>query len=301
MLSSLFLSLATLEKYIALFLLVSYSLYLFLYEKGKLNLKIIILCLATIIIPTLLWINHGLNLKECVWSHISFSSFSDIFNYNFYILKLSEIAYGLNPLTFLFAILFFILFLSNFKNETVDFVLLWILGGFLYLIGVIPIAYGNNYYVLPLIPPFCIVSALGFQRIKNFNIKLISILLILLVSIIFIGVVYSIRYPYYETGLYLREKTNANEEIFWTESPVICYYAKRYCIEGNLENLKLRKDIKYLPIHSASYDILSEEYNNYVEKNFILDKKLFGRQNIIGRNFMIKNEKEYVLIYKRKD
>lgn len=294
--SIIFLSLAILSKFIALFLLFPYISYIVIKRKN-LDLKKIIFSIFIVFLPFAFWLVHVSKFPGTVWGESSFVTISYLISTYPYLIELGMLVGGLGLLSSAFIISFF-LFFSDKKG---NFPLLWFFGGVLYIFGVLPMAVKNNYYLMPLLPPLSLLAALGLNgillKIKSVNVVL-ALLLVLLATLPTIYILYSIQHPYYEAGIYLKDHTEQNETIGWTESPAICFYAKRICV-GESINMFEENRVRYFAVTDNYFQYLEPDFKKYLEENYSIEAIIHGKRNLIGKDFVLKKEPENILIYRK--
>ena len=305
--SAAILSIALVVKPIAAFILLPYCGYAYL-KKVKLPKEMsVFFFLAVIVSPACLWFDHVGQFEEQVWSGNSFSMPKDLLNLGYYKLKAIEFAYGTNPLVLALGIPLLI----RIKYDSDAFIHLWVVAGIVYLAATIPISGPNNYYILPVIPALCIAGAAGYDRL-NLKRKHFILPLIFIVSIGLAYALFSVRYPYYEAGNYLKDTMQPGDTLGWVESPAVCYYAKRDCRSVNtLEEFKAY-DPTYIAIPSTFMINALDEwdfgtklkkgefgYIDFLFGNYQYVEVFFGKQNMYDREFSRKENKEFVDIWKK--
>jgi len=289
-----------------LFLLFSFGAYVFLKKREKIKEAIPVGILA--VLPTLIWMLF-IRTYPGSMSLLIFNS-SEIFRMILAVLSRGGwLISGTNSIVFLLAIPY----LVKRNEDWAFFIKLWLLGGVIYLISTIYRGIGNNYYVLPLIPPLCIAAASFFEGIGR---KKILLLLVFLAALPMTYVLYDIYYPYDQAGEYLSDMVAENEVIAFTESPTPCFYARTLCIytPGLVELHYLEmEDIEGLREYAGNFypEIRGKPYNYLVvpstfEKTRLDDdlrdhlEQFYTVEKVVSAEPNINQEENYITIYRRK-
>lgn len=330
--SAAFLSLAALVRYLPIYLLLPYFLYLWLNKRERVRVREIVPLAAIAIVPMLVWIVHASQFFP-MWAldKTTFITAKALFHPEILINNIGIVSAGMNPIIILLVL--FALYKSALnkpmytRRDYRSFPYLWLLSTGLLLLSILTrISSGNIYYNVILAPCLAAVAAVGLGRIELDKRKLGAFLgLVLLVSILPTYLFYSVEYPYAEAGLYMKDKLGPGETIGYLESSAICYYADVLCayvpslqilqdieagsmyIEGwypeplILPYAPEARHIKYVAVPSVNYEnYLKQDYKDYLADNYVLEKTVYGKQNILGKNFKKKQEPEYVLIFRNK-
>lgn len=311
-LSTIVLMVATLVKFPAIGLALPYAVEVIRYflEEEKKRASIIAhaaISVLIVLVPAFLWIRYSASF-DWTLGPAHFSSISDLVNLSFYTSRAVIIALGVG-----LPILFVIPFIRTLKDRMSQFLVLWALGCWLFLMAIIPMAgKGNTYYILPLIPPLCIAAAIGFSGLMGSNLKKYAIPLAaiaLLFSLPLIYTMYSIEYPYEAVGEYLGARTPEGELVSWIDNPEICYYARRDCMHIEMSDLATFKNVEaegviYVPMFPRTYERAPQEFLDYFEENYEVEKTFYGKVNFLksdNRNkYYFNSEPEWAMIYRHK-
>jgi 4-amino-4-deoxy-L-arabinose transferase-like glycosyltransferase len=188
--------------------------------------------------------------------------------------------FSILPLVFL-ASLFLIVNKKIRKNSALVFLLLWF---FIFFVFTSAMPHKEDRFLLPLVPPFVIVSALFMSNLrKNRNLILVFIMLALIFSLVIqFFYLYDMSYNqtnecFLEANKFLKNTPN-NSVVITEESPIVYYYSKTethfYPSQFSIDSLRYLIDNNYKnrPVYIlfTEYDMPLSDLKNW-EMRKVLD------------------------------
>ncbi|MBU0667292.1 MAG: glycosyltransferase family 39 protein [Nanoarchaeota archaeon] len=303
------LTLAAMSKTNALYLVIFAFLYWLKYKKQmNINFFKVFTAIMIGVVPTIIYIIHTSSLPNKLYSFSQrMTNLSAILDLKEMIFRAFYLVGGVNLIVFcLFLVFIYYLFKNSKFNsiEELDFVIISLIISYsIFYFSFLNIAHvGNNYYLVPFIPPIIFGAAKVTKELltKKMLIGLI-ISISLLVSVISLFFIYNIRYPYYETGIKLSEIMNENSTLYRLGDPAVCYYANNFCLIKNDYDIKTA-DYELLSVTSTNFNKLNEETKKYVKENFELLDTIKGPKNFFSGTYVKKNDVpvEYMFVRKTK-
>jgi len=174
------------------------------------------------------------------------------------------------------------------------FVVLWLMGSLAFLLVSVPFSFIHAYYSLAAVPAVCSIASLSAGS-RYFKRPILAAVILLLSTIPSTYVIYSIQYPYVEVGEYIQNATNASE--YSVMEPPSSYYAKRNSVGyasslAELESLEKEYNLSYITIPGHVEQLyLKPDMKEHIEKNYHLEKVIYGRPNIIRYRLNMDREK----------
>jgi len=275
-----------------------------LLEKG------IFLGVATI--PTLVHILHTYGLPGKTYSFSkAITTLMTLTDFRQFIFRVIYLVGGLNVIIFLFFLLFiFSLFFKN-KEKLFDFkefdwvVITWLISYSVFYFSFLGIAHvGNNYYLLPFMPPIILGAAKTFNLFfQNKKFRTLTIVATILLSLFTLFIIYDIQRPYKEAGLVISRLVDKDYEFYREGCPSVCYYAEQRCFTNHQFEFYESDKYQYLSIAGKNLEIIrnSPEQKKFLEENFRLIQKIHGKNNILSGTYVDYNRQssEYIFVRKK--